>query len=261
MLYSITGITNTNQNPTPLILLQEEVNFPTFRKTVRSLVLAKTTATLNSHPQESTFGEASFFPLLPPCSWPTPPASTRKDASKILQRGSILCWLCSELCRHRRRKSPDFLALTPNPCCCWGRLCCLLIAVRHPLILLIQTHDFPLQGRPWAACVMEGSCATLAGRAQHPHWQRKSVQNPHDSHLDCETKNGDVRKCGVCRHPATLALPPCACTAMAPCGYPCPTIFASVSRGATINQVIPHSETKLITLSGTCVGRGFNCSM
>lgn len=58
VLHSITTIMKTNPNPIPLLLLQEEVNV-TFRKSVHSLLLAKTTATLNSHPEESTLGKAA----------------------------------------------------------------------------------------------------------------------------------------------------------------------------------------------------------
>lgn len=162
--------------------------------------------------KQSTPLEKLLFSSLPPCSWPTSPASARAAAFKGLQTESSTGLAADSVATGGEGRVSQISKVPPHT------------SLRHPLTPLLQTHDTAIQGKAWAkifngqqqhvlqrAAVLPLHQAGLSFPSSKENWLKK----PYKSHSDYETKYGDVRKCGMC-HPATLALPPCAHTAMAP---------------------------------------------
>lgn len=201
---------NTNKKPHTSLFSPRRGKLFHFRQnSVHSLLLAKTTATLNYHPQESTFGEAAVsFPCFLHAAGQHHQAVPGPRLLRAGREDPLLALQWTQLPQEDKEEELSRLSGPSTSSLLFLGQAVLSphISQTTPLILLTQTQDFPLHGRPWVkiimlvmTCVVEGSRTVLAGRARFPQWPRKLVQNPHESHLDCETKHGDVRKCGVCR--------------------------------------------------------------
>lgn len=132
--------------------------------------------------KQSTPSEKLLFSSPSPCSWPIPPTSSRAEAFKSLQTGSPARLTADSAATGGGGRAQVSWPYYLTAAFLHGVACAASPLTSHtPLTLLMQTHV-----------------------------------SPRKSYSYCERKHGDVRKRGVCSHPATFALPPRAGTAMAP---------------------------------------------